>query len=369
VSTTGNIEVWKKLGHTFPKSGQGECQLVERAAAPGGEKFVLKTMRPEQSRNPARRARFEQEILALQRLSDPHILRIEDFGVDAHGAPYMVTPYCALGPLRSELLPLGTIPDTLRFFLGICQGVAQAHTAGVVHRDLKPANIFLSELPSAIVGDFGLCFLLDEAVEGNDRITETQEVAVARWFGAPEGRDGRLENVTLGADVYSLGKLLHWMLSKGRVFDRENHRSDRNLLGINVADRRQHELVHVLLDRMIAYEPSARYQSSVLVVEAVTNLIAVIEVGGRPILLNFAHRCSFCGQGEYEFRNGPEDSPKNQAASQALGLVAPMVRPSNSSHFYWMVGICNKCAHVQFFRPDLVPEARKNWSRHREKTL
>jgi serine/threonine protein kinase len=368
LSTRGNIDNWKKLGRTFPKSGQGECQLVERATAPASEKFVLKTMRPEQSGNLARRARFEQEILALRRLSDPHILRIEDFGVDARGVPYVVTPYCALGSLRPELLPLGTIPETLRLFLGICRGVAHAHEAGVVHRDLKPDNIFLNELRSPIVGDFGLCFLLDGSDTDDDRITETQEVAAARWFGAPEARDGRLEEVTTAADVYSLGKLLHWMLSSGKVFDRENHRAERNMLGRNVADRREHELVHELLDRMIAFAPVERYQSAVLVVEAVTNLIAVIEAGGRPILRNFAHRCSFCGQGEYEFRNGPEDSHSNQVGSQSLGLSAHLVNPSNSTYFFWMVAICNKCAHVQFFRPDLVPEARKNWSRDRKTT-
>jgi len=365
VSTAGNIDDWKKLGRTFPKSGQGEAQLVERATAPDGKKFVLKKMRPEQSRNPARRARFEQEILTLQRLNDPHILRIEDFGLDAHGTPYMVTPYCSLGSLRAELLPLGTIPETLRFFLGICEGVAHSHEAGVVHRDLKPANIFLNESRSAIVGDFGLCFLLDENGESDDRVTETQEVAVARWFGAPEGRDGRLDNVTAAADVYSLGKLLHWLLSKGNVFDRENHRADRYLLGRHVADRREHELVHELLDRMITYEPLERYQTASLVVEAVKNLIAVIEAGGRPILLYFAHRCAFCGQGEYEFRNGPEDTQMNVNISKELGLDAYDVRPSNRSHFFWMVAICNKCAHVQLFRPDLIPEAFKNWTRSR----
>lgn len=367
VGTEANIGRWKRLGHTFPKSGQGECHLVESATAPDGKKFVLKIMRREQSQNPARRARFEQEVLALQRLNDPHILGIEDFGVDTKGIPYMVTPHCSLGPLRRELLPLGTICDTLRFFVGICEGVAHAHEAGVVHRDLKPANIFLDESRSGIVGDFGLCFLLNESEASNDRITETQEVATARWFGAPEGRDGRLERVTAAADVYSLGKLLHWMLSGGQVFDREDHRSERNMLGRDIPDRREHELVHELLDRMITFDPLERYPSAALVAEAVKNLIAVIETGGRPILLNFAHRCSFCGQGEYEFRNGPEDTRQNEEKSTALGLQAYKVSPSNRANFYWMVAICNKCAHVQLFRPDLVPEAQKNWSRERKK--
>src|ERR1700679_164767 len=161
-------------------------------------------MRPEQARSPARRARFEQEIRALQKLNNLHVLRIEDYGEDANAAPYLVTPFCPGGSLSRELLPLGTVVETLRFFQGICEGVAAAHSASVIHRDLKPANIFLDQSRSAIVGDFGLCFLLDETIEDDDRITETQEVATARWFGAPEARDGRLEDVTPAADVYPL---------------------------------------------------------------------------------------------------------------------------------------------------------------------
>jgi serine/threonine protein kinase len=316
----GNIRDWKRLGQTFAKSGQGECHLVERVGAKDGRRFVLKIMRPEQFRNPARRARFEQEIQTLRNLNSPHILRIEDHGEDENGLPYFVTPYCHLGALRRELLPLGTVVETLRFFLGVCEGVAAAHRAGVIHRDLKPANILRDESGSAIVGDFGLSFLLNGPDVGVDRITETQEVATARWFGAPEARDGRLENVTPAADVYSLGKMLHWMLSGGRVFDREDHRSERNMLGRGLADRREQELVHELLDRMIILDPLLRFQSAELVTEAVRNLIEILEAGGRPILLHFSHRCAFCGQGEYEFRNGPEDTRRNFDIAHELGF-------------------------------------------------
>jgi serine/threonine protein kinase len=359
----GNILDWKRLGHSFAKSGQGECHLVERVGARDGRKYVLKIMRPEQYRNPARRARFEQEIRILGSLNNPHILRLEDHGEDESGLPYFVTPCCSLGALRRELLPLGTVVETLRIFLGTCEGVAAAHHAGVIHRDLKPANILRNESGTAIVGDFGLSFLLNGPDDADDRITETQEVATARWFGAPEARDGRMENVTPAADVYSLGKLLHWMLSGGRVFDREDHRSERNMLGKGLADRREHELVHELLDRMITLDPLERYQSAELTVEALRNLVDVIQAGGRPILLNFLHRCSFCGQGEYVFRNGPEDTRKNFDISHELGLIAFEIRPTNRANFYWMVAICNKCGHAQLFRPDLVPESVKLWTR------
>jgi hypothetical protein len=189
------------------------------------------------------------------------------------------------------------------------------------------------------------------------------EVAGPRWFGAPEARDGRLEDVTLAGDVYSLGKVLHWMFSC-RPFDREDHRSERNRLGNGLADRREYELVHQLLDRMIVHEPLSRYANAEVAALAVTGLIQVLEAHGRPILIDFAHRCSFCGQGEYEFVNGPEDEYKNAAGAQALGLTAPQHRsPAQYSHNFFMMAVCNTCSHVQFFRPDLVKGARELWAR------
>jgi len=35
------------------------------------------------------------------------------------------------------------------------------------------------------------------------------EVATARWFGAPELRNGHLEHPTPAADIYSLVKILY----------------------------------------------------------------------------------------------------------------------------------------------------------------
>jgi hypothetical protein len=46
----------------------------------------------------------------------------------------------------------------------------------------------------------------------------------ARLFIVPELADGRADEVHAWSDVYSLGKLLFWLLNGGRVFDREQHR-------------------------------------------------------------------------------------------------------------------------------------------------
>ena len=69
------------------------------------------------------------------------------------------------------------------------KGLLHSHSKGIVHRDIKPANIFLDADSGPVVGDFGLCFLLDGFVQDDGHLTDTMEVAGSRWFGAPEARD------------------------------------------------------------------------------------------------------------------------------------------------------------------------------------
>ncbi len=100
---------------------------------------------------------------------------------------------------------------TLELLIDIANGLAHAHANGIVHRDIKPANLLLSGAPALpVIADFGICYVVD-----GDRMTLTDEAVGPRLFVAPELEDGRAEQVSARSDVYTLGKLLYWLL-KGR---------------------------------------------------------------------------------------------------------------------------------------------------------
>jgi serine/threonine protein kinase len=278
--------------------------------------------------------------------------------------------------------------ELFKLFADICDGVAHIHTKGVVHRDLKPANVFLDGC-RAVVGDLGLGFRF-----GAESLTESMEVATARWFGAPELRNGHLERPLPSVDVYSLGKLLYWLFTR-RVYDRDEQDyevEDRKLsqvlgkVGIDTsAGIIDDRLIHAgafaddIVSLTVRYQPSDRVQTAGELALAVRRLIARFECGGRALDLRLPQRCLFCGNGEYrpvaappnvELRTAPPD--QDVLAAYRPGVWAEMRSQTNSAIGQAFAGgggnlpvplnlICNYCGNMQHFRWNRGPQAQKLW--------
>ena len=184
------------------RGGQGQPFLVLESSDGGGKEFVAKVLSGGVLKESPRWKRLEEEIATAKSFDHPNVIHVVDSGYTAGaGYPFYVMPHYSGGSLQNLDAGSQTPAAVFDLFAGICDGVAYVHSKNIVHRDLKPANIFL-EGHRAIVGDFGLCFRLDA-----ESLTETMEVATARWFGAPELRNGHEPRPTPSADVYSLGKL------------------------------------------------------------------------------------------------------------------------------------------------------------------
>src|SRR5262249_22581350 len=106
--------------------------------------------------DPAAQRRFQREAELLSSLNHPHILTVHDVG-----------EYDARQYLVSELVEGGTLVDWLGverpswrqivdLLAGVADGLAAAHSAGILHRDLKPANILVTKAGYAKLADFGI---------------------------------------------------------------------------------------------------------------------------------------------------------------------------------------------------------------------
>lgn len=99
-----------------------------------------------------------------------------------------------------------TLQKKIDVFAEVCRSVAFAHTKGVIHRDIKPANVVLSGQQQPVLTDFDI-----------SDIKYLTKLSVARGslgtpvFAAPEQlEDGN--NATERSDIYSLGRVLYYML-------------------------------------------------------------------------------------------------------------------------------------------------------------
>jgi serine/threonine protein kinase len=329
---------------------------------PDGKLYVLKRLK-----NPKRTARFDREIEVCRLLNHPNILKVEDCGVipDKNRRPFFVSEYCERGNLAAQAMPPGSLIETVTLFNQICHGVAHAYDKGIVHRDIKPENVFLRSNGTPVVGDFGICFM--DLEENGERLTATLEAAGSRWYCAPELRDGRLESGTSQApvDVYSLGKLLYWMVSGKKVFDREDHRKQKYRIGQNEPTEPGYELINQLLDRTVVATPESRIPTARSLVSEVDQLLSVMKAGGHAITLEVPQRCMFCAQGTYRVVidgvGGSAQSASGQAQSM-LGWSVPGPYPN------WLIMVCDTCGNVQIFRPDLPP-ARSGMVNQNEKAI
>ena len=160
------------------------------------------------------RHRFEREIDLLAGLRHPNIVTLYDSGVTRDHRHFFVMEYVHGQPLGSYLAdrPL-SIDEMLFLFRDVCSAVNYAHQHGVIHRDLKPSNICVDSDGAPHVLDFGLAKAAGAARNAGGPLTITGEFMGTLAYASPEQTRGDAGRLDTRSDVYSLGVVLHEMLT------------------------------------------------------------------------------------------------------------------------------------------------------------
>src|SRR5262249_3530046 len=109
-------------------------------------------------------------------------------------------------------------------FVDVCNAIGYAHSRGVLHRDLKPGNILLGPYGETLVMDWGLAKPLGAKAEpgggglrpasaGGTTPTRAGSVLGTPQYMSPEQAAGRIEELGVASDVYSLGATLYHLLT------------------------------------------------------------------------------------------------------------------------------------------------------------
>lgn len=209
------------------RGGMGDVYLARRLASGtdgdgGGPPTVaIKVLHARLGTNSAITRRFLREAQAVRGLDHPNIVRVLEHGETLDGLHFIVMEYLDGRPLSTLIVreaPL-RVDRTCRILSQVCDALTAAHEHGVIHRDLKPDNVFLVQgedgAERAKVLDFGVARLLDRE-DPDAAVTEPGTVFGTANYMSPEQARGR--PVDARADVYSLGLVLHEMLSGTHMF-------------------------------------------------------------------------------------------------------------------------------------------------------
>jgi serine/threonine protein kinase len=182
------------------------------------------------------RARFLREARSAAALNHPNICtvyevsRIEEGSVVipdkedhsiSEGSPFIAMELVEGRSLRDILdsshgLPLVQFLDISN---QIAEGLAEAHSHGLVHRDLKPQNVMVSNQGRIKILDFGLAKAVEAAQPGvgeirnpatiSEEITKTGVIVGTLAYMSPEQIEGQA--VDTRSDVFSFGTVLYEM--------------------------------------------------------------------------------------------------------------------------------------------------------------
>jgi len=213
--------------------GMGQVLLVRDPAL--GRQVAAKVML--RRGDEVLRAKFVQEARLTGSLEHPHIVPVHELGATPDGHPYFTMKRvsgktlgeCIAQVARRQRADRGGLLELLQVFIKVCDAVGFAHSKGVIHRDLKPDNVMTGEFGEVYVMDFGLAKRLDAPADptavtaalaaahsgapgGSPMLTQEGSVLGTPSYMSPEQADGRVSEVGIRSDLYSLGAILYEIL-------------------------------------------------------------------------------------------------------------------------------------------------------------
>ena len=187
-----------ELVRELDRGGMAEVWLAHDVSS--GRSCALKRLRPDKldSKREMRTVLFEAEYHALAQLRHPHIVRVEDYGIDAEQVYYTM-----------ELLGGGDLQhrgvtgwrELCSILCDVASALALVHSRRFVHRDVTPRNVRFGDDGKARLIDFGALAPMGVC----------REIVGTPPFVPPEALNG--QPLDARADLFALGALAYWTLS------------------------------------------------------------------------------------------------------------------------------------------------------------
>jgi serine/threonine-protein kinase len=196
-----------KVLHRVGGGGFGTVYLVEDVMVK--EEMVLKILSSQLSLDPTMIRRFVQELKLTRRITHANVIRIHDL-IDLDGAQAISMEYFPGRDLGAVLREEGPMSPARAMNLAeqVLEGLAAAHSAGILHRDIKPANLLIGAGDLVKIVDFGLASMSHST---QSRLTQSGILVGTPEYISPEQITGT--DIDARCDLYSLGVVLYEAMS------------------------------------------------------------------------------------------------------------------------------------------------------------
>lgn len=182
-----------------------------------------------------------------------------------------------LNPLLDYVENSGmTIGNVIKLGIDICNALEVCKRYNIIHRDIKPENIFVSNIGSFKLGDFGIARQLEKTMSGlSKKGTYT--------YMAPEVYKGMPYNSSV--DLYSLGIVMYRFLNNNRSpfmppITEQIKFSDREEANLRRFSGEQlpkpcnaTDTLSAIVLKACSYNPEERYSSPEAMKEALQNIL------------------------------------------------------------------------------------------------
>ena len=261
-----HYRIIKKLG----AGGMGEVYLAVDTKL--DRKVAIKILRLDSLPEENLTKRLLREAQAAAKLDHANICAVYDVN-EADSLTFIVMQYIEGETLAEKMdrqpLELSTVVAVVE---QAAEGLAEAHTHGVVHRDLKPQNLMITPRGQLKILDFGLAKQVytsdqvDADASTASMLSTPGNVVGTMPYMSPEQLQG--EPLDASSDIFSLGVIFYEMLAGKHPFKDKSAAVtiSRIILGEPIPTEQFQATVSPelqgLLNKMLSKDKAARYENA-----------------------------------------------------------------------------------------------------------
>lgn len=338
------------------RGGMGSVYLAEHTLIKN-EKVAIKVINSNMA-NSFTRELLQKEAEHLAALHHNNIVSFKNYQVDEEGNIYLIMEYASGINLEEYIKGVSglIVEDRIcPIFEPILDAVGYAHKRKRLHRDIKPANIVITEEGVPKILDFGIAEIINNGEEDNCSL-----IMGTPSYMSPEQIRG--EHLDERSDVYSLGVLLHYMLTGNPPYDTTTLTEqeinmkvvEEQLPRMKTYYKYVSERVQAVVDKATSKNPSDRYSNCEEFKKALHRAVYPPKIGAwvkvaiiAPIVLLL-----IAGVGVWDYMRVKVDYYKDYAecwgVPQGIGELSgsEYASISRAYKFYYQKGDLIRVSHV-----------------------